>query len=150
MPRFSLQQITALLIALGLLSACGNSGSLSGIYGDPKGFHMEFRSNGKVEITQQSPIKTTHFKLRRSMMETAVCRTSYRLLSKTIGPTFEFAYVVEDRKVKLTDGKGAVGVVLNIDDKGRIDGPVGTWFVMQEMNASLHIYLEVALVTTAA
>ena len=33
-------------------------------------------------ITQQSPIKTTHSKLRRSMMETAVCRTSYRLLSK--------------------------------------------------------------------
>ena len=32
-------------------------------------------------ITQQSPIKTTHSKLRRSMMETAVCRTSYRLLS---------------------------------------------------------------------
>ena len=35
-------------------------------------------------FTQQSPIKTTHSKLRRSMMETAVCRTSYRLLSKTL------------------------------------------------------------------
>ena len=35
-------------------------------------------------LTQQSPIKTTHSKLRRSMMETAVCRTSYRLLSKGI------------------------------------------------------------------
>ena len=38
--------------------------------------------NCEPSITQQSPIKTTHSKLRRSMMETAVCRTSYRLLSK--------------------------------------------------------------------
>ena len=37
---------------------------------------------GAQRITQQSPIKTTHSKLRRSIMETAVCRTSYRLLSK--------------------------------------------------------------------
>ena len=37
--------------------------------------------SASTEFTQQSPIKTTHSKLRRSMMETAVCRTSYRLLS---------------------------------------------------------------------
>ena len=51
------------------------------------GIRKEYRTRivttaNKANLTQQSPIKTTHSKLRRSMMETAVCRTSYRLLSK--------------------------------------------------------------------
>ena len=49
----------------------------------PQGYALRQKRIGRVILTQQSPIKTTHSKLRRSMMETAVCRTSYRLLSNT-------------------------------------------------------------------
>ena len=48
--------------------------------------------DGSAQFTQQSPIKTTHSKFRRSMMETAVCRTSYRLLSNAVWPLPKFRF----------------------------------------------------------
>ncbi len=87
----SMRRAARILAAAGAalaLAAC--SKGLSGVYGERDGVHLEFHSNGKVEIT-------------------------------LLGMTQEGTYVVEDGKVKVTNGTQGT-LVMAIDDKGCLNG----------------------------
>lgn len=80
----------SMVVPLALLAACGNS--LSGIYGKPDGMHLEFQSNGKVEIAMLGTAQEARYVVEDGKV-----------------------------KISAGDGK-AGALVLKINDKGCLEG----------------------------